>query len=159
MIQIIMIFVILVWGITFVNTRALLVDFSAFEIQLIRFAMAWGVLKALSWRAGSRFMKGSLRSEGVFAIMGFCGVVLYQFLENSAIYYTNASNVAILTSFGPIVTAILGRLRGRRIAGAAGLWIGSALSIVGVAFIAFNNAIVFELRPLGDLMVLGATLA
>ena len=33
-------FVILAWGITFVNTRALLFDFSALEIQVIRFAMA-----------------------------------------------------------------------------------------------------------------------
>ena len=41
-----MAFVILAWGITFVNTRALLFDFSALEIQVIRFAMAWVALRA-----------------------------------------------------------------------------------------------------------------
>lgn len=36
-------FVILAWGVTFANTRALLRDFSALEIQLLRFALAvWG---------------------------------------------------------------------------------------------------------------------
>ena len=38
------VFVILVWGMTFANTRALLEDFSALEIQFLRFALAWAVL-------------------------------------------------------------------------------------------------------------------
>ena len=37
-------FVILAWGVTFANTRALLRDFSALEIQLLRFALAWRAL-------------------------------------------------------------------------------------------------------------------
>ena len=32
---------ILVWGVTFANTRVLLEDFSALEINLIRFGLAW----------------------------------------------------------------------------------------------------------------------
>lgn len=35
-------FVILVWGVTFVNTRALLADFSALEIVVARFVLASG---------------------------------------------------------------------------------------------------------------------
>ena len=34
----------IVWGVTFVNTRALLADSSALEILMVRFAMAWAVL-------------------------------------------------------------------------------------------------------------------
>ena len=37
-------FVIFVWGVTFVNTRAPLADFSALEILVVRFALAWGAL-------------------------------------------------------------------------------------------------------------------
>ena len=33
--------VIVVWGITFVNTWALLEDFSALEILVVRFGLAW----------------------------------------------------------------------------------------------------------------------
>jgi len=33
-------FALLVWGVTFANTRALLFDFSALEIMVVRFVMA-----------------------------------------------------------------------------------------------------------------------
>ena len=36
--------VIFVWGVTFANTRALLADFSALEILVVRFALAWVAL-------------------------------------------------------------------------------------------------------------------
>ena len=36
--------VILIWGMTFANTRALLEDFSALEILIGRFALAWVAL-------------------------------------------------------------------------------------------------------------------
>jgi drug/metabolite transporter (DMT)-like permease len=42
--------------------------------------------------------------------MGFTGVFAYQFLENCAVYYTNDSNVAILVSFAPVVTAVPARV-------------------------------------------------
>ena len=32
---------ILVWGVTFANTRVLLEDFSALEINVLRFGLAW----------------------------------------------------------------------------------------------------------------------
>ena len=177
--------VILVWGVTFVNTRALLFDFSALEIQILRFAMAWAALCAVEKLKGKKLklrveveelmserprnifhfsfsIFHSLKDELLFAGMGLCGVFIYQLLENCAIYYTNASNVAILVSFGPVVTAVMARWAGRD--GHAGrmplqLWLGSAVAIAGVALISFNNAVTFELRPLGDLMALAAMLS
>ena len=38
---------ILIWGVTFVNTKALLEDFSAFEILCLRFLMAYAALWCL----------------------------------------------------------------------------------------------------------------
>ena len=38
---------ILIWGVTFVNTKALLDDFSAFEILFLRFIMAYAALWCL----------------------------------------------------------------------------------------------------------------
>jgi len=91
-------FALLVWGVTFANTRALLFDFSALEIMVVRFVMAWVVLCGMDV-VGRRPRRGrptSGREEVLFAAMGLTGVFVYQFLENCAIYYTNASNVAIL---------------------------------------------------------------
>jgi len=42
-------FALLVWGVTFANSRALLFDFSALEIMVVRFVMAWVVLCGTEW--------------------------------------------------------------------------------------------------------------
>ena len=145
--------VILIWGMTFANTRALLGDFSALEILVGRFALAWAAL----WLVGPRqFVKKCRGDERLFAAMGFCGVFFYQFLENCAIYYTNASNVAIFVSFGPIVTAALARMFTKDRTLSAALLIGSLIAIVGVSLVSMNGVINLHLRSLGDLMALGA---
>ena len=96
------------------------------------------------------------RDEWLFAAMGFCGIFCYQFLENCAIYYTNASNVAIFVSFGPIVTAALARALTKDRSLSAALVIGSLVAISGVALVSMNGVVNLHLRPLGDLMALGA---
>ena len=104
---------ILIWGVTFVNTKVLLDDFNSFEILVIRLALAYAVLWAIKPR---RFSVGGWRQELHFAAMGLSGVAAYQFLENCAINYTNASNVAILVStcpMGACVCLAKMRIRGR----------------------------------------------
>ena len=99
---------IVAWGVTFAATRSLLEEFSSLEINLVRFALAWAALWAWELCGRSRGTRDPTerrsrgdrptngRNEWMFAAMGLTGVALYQFLENCAIYYTNASNVAIL---------------------------------------------------------------
>lgn len=154
--------VISIWGITFVNTRALLADFSAMEILFGRFVFAWAALWAweisskLHRRKASAPRKFVWHEEGMFAAMGFFGVVFYQFLENCAIYYTNASNVAVFMSFGPVVTATLARMFTKDRSLSAALLVGSLIAIVGVTLVSLNGVINLRLRPLGDMMALGA---
>ena len=166
------VFVILVWGMTFANTRALLEEFSALEIQLLRFALAWAVLwvwdvclrrarrarptslEDVAWH--NRPVGGRCRDELLFAGMGLTGVAAYQFLENCAIYYTNASNVAILVSFGPIVTAVMARLMTKDRTLSVPFVAGSLVAVCGVALVSLNGVVNFNVRPLGDLMALGA---
>ena len=146
-------FVIFVWGMTFANTRALLGDFSALEILVGRFALAWAAL----WLARPRqIVKKCRGDEGLFAAMGLSGIFCYQLLENCAIYYTNASNVAIFVSFGPIVTAALARMFTKDRSLSAALLIGSLIAVAGVALVSLNGVVNLHLRPLGDLMALGA---
>ena len=168
------VFVILVWGMTVANTRALLEDFSALEIQFLRFALAWAVLWV--WERFSQIGRRSrgdrptgadvawhnrpvgrrCRDELLFAGMGLTGVAVYQFLENCAIYYTNASNVAILVSFGPIVTAVMARLMTKDRTLSVPFVVGSLVAVCGVALVSLNGVVNFNVRPLGDLMALGA---
>ena len=87
-------FVVLVWSATFVNTKALLADFSALEILGIRFALAWVALWAIHPHGMGPLR---LRDEALFAGAGLAGATAYQMLENVAIHFTNASNVSILS--------------------------------------------------------------
>ena len=146
-------FVIFVWGITFANTRSLLTDFSALEILVVRFALAWVALTLALPRSIALKRSGD---EWLFAAMGLSGIFCYQFLENCAIYYTNASNVAIFVSFGPIVTAALARIFTKDRSLSVSLVVGSLIAIAGVALVSMNGVVNLHLRPLGDLMAIGA---
>jgi len=148
-------FALLVWGVTFANTRALLFDFSALEIQVIRFVLAWVVLLIIDVAKRDQILWRG-REESLFAAMGLTGVFVYQFLENCAIYYTNASNVAILVSFGPIVTAAFARMFTKDRSLSLSVVVGSVVAVCGVALVSLNGVFNFNMRPLGDLMALGA---
>ena len=149
-------FVILVWGVTFGSTRSLLLDFSALEILVLRFAVAWLVLVGIGLFDRSAKRRFSFRDELLFATMGLTGVTAYQFLENCAIYYTNASNVAIMVSFGPIVTAAMARVLTSDKTLSVRLVVGSLIAVCGVAMVSMNGLGEFHLRPLGDIMALAA---
>ena len=164
-----------VWGVTFASTRVLLEEFSALEINIARFGLAWAALAAggmmrrlrgglgtdrptdVGWRPrGDRPTGGAIAPWWLFPGMGFTGVFAYQFLENCAIYYTNASNVAILVSFGPVVTAAMARVLADDRSLSPQLVFGSLVAVAGVALVALNGIVNFQLRPLGDSMALSA---
>lgn len=140
-------FIIVLWGITFASTRVLLGSFSAFEIQVIRFALAWVALKVMSPRKERADVP-----EGYFRAMGLTGVFVYQLLENCAISYTNASNVAILVSFAPVLTAVLARIVSRDRSLTPAFLIGTALASVGVGLVALSGVVKLRLHPAGDVM-------
>lgn len=146
---------ILIWGVTFVNTRALLNQFSALEIQVLRFALAYVVL----WAIHPRRARLPWREEGLFVLLGLTGVAVYQLMENCAIHYTNASNVSILVALNPAITAILARLvNGERRLSPLFL-VGFLVAITGVVMVSLNGVSAFHFRPVGDLMALAAMLS
>ena len=66
-------FVIIVWSATFVNTKALLADFSALEILAIRFALAWVALWAIHPHGMGPLR---VRDEALFAAAGLGGATV-----------------------------------------------------------------------------------
>lgn len=144
---------ILIWGVTFVNTKVLLEDFNSFEILFLRFVAAYGVLWAFAPR---KFSTGGWKGELGFAAMGLSGVAAYQFLENCAIGYTNASNVAILVSACPMGTAILSALVLKEKALTRRFLIGFTLAMSGVVLVCVGGVREFHLNPFGDLLAICA---
>jgi len=150
------VFVILVWGVTFVSTKALLdAGFSALEILFVRFSMAYAMLWALSPHP---LRLSGLREESDFALAGLSGVTAYQFLENAAIHYTNASNVSIIVSVCPLFTALLAWLLFREKALSVTFIIGFVLAISGIVLVSTSGVSELHLSPVGDFMALGAAI-
>ncbi len=138
------------WGITFICTKYLLKDFSSLEILFIRFIIAYIGL----WIFHPKIQKTEKRDDIIFALAGLSGVVLYQFSENVAINFTNASNVSIIVSICPLFTAMIAQiiLKDNNLT----LWflLGFIISILGVALVCFNGKMSLELNPKGDLLAL-----
>ena len=149
-------FVIFVWSATFVNTKALLADFTALEILGIRFAAACVAL----WAIHPRRM-GPLRSrdEALFAAAGLSGATVYQMLENVAIHFTNASNVSILVATSPLFAAAMSRLLLGERAFTARFLIGCALALGGVVLVSLGGVHALHFNPLGDALALGAAIS
>jgi drug/metabolite transporter (DMT)-like permease len=155
-------FAIVVWSVTFASTRVLLRHYSSLEIMVFRLVIAWTVLRGIAvfgrrrCAAGAFCRRASWRDEFLFAGMGLTGVAAYHLLENCAVFYTNASNVAILTSFAPIATALLARIVKKDGSFTPTFVAGSAVAICGVAMVSLDGVAELSLHPLGDFMALAS---
>jgi len=153
-------FTIFVWAITFINTKVLLVDFSAVEIMFFRLALALVALFIISpprlrWVKPDRSV---LQTEWKIMAAGLCGVTLYFLFQNFALTYTQAANVSVLVSVAPLFTALACWLfLGEKLKG--NFFLGFALAITGIILVTFNGRVVLKVNPLGDLLSLLAPLS
>lgn len=129
---------VLVWGVTFVSTKVLLVDFAPIEILFIRFLMGFAALCLLR----RHVLKTKKRShELLFAAAGITGVTLYYLLENVALVYANASVVGVVVAVSPLFTAILGTLTGSERKLGARFFAGFVVAMAGIALVSLQGAV------------------
>ena len=169
--------VVAVWGVTFVCTKELIrAGLMPAQIFAIRFTLAYLGILALSLVSrhprpdrGSparRLWSRSWQDELLFVFLGVTGGSLYFLTENTALAYTQASNVAFLVCSAPLITALLSlaysRLRRDRFSAALEdvrldfpLVGGTVLAMGGMALMLFDGArLQVSLR--GDLLALAA---
>ncbi|MBU7318562.1 DMT family transporter [Paenibacillus oleatilyticus] len=146
---------ILIWGTTFISTKVLLVEFTPLEILFFRFILGYIVL----WAVYPRFFKmGRIREELLFAGAGLCGVTMYFLLENIALVHTLASNVGIIVSLAPFITAVLAHFLLKEEPLHLQFFIGFIVAILGIVFITLNGSYILKLNPLGDVLAILACL-
>lgn len=142
------------WGMSFVSTRVLLDHgMGTVEVYVYRFVIAYILILLFSH---NRLMSHSWRDEGMFAICGICAGSIYFIAENTALKYTLVTNVSLLTSLSPLITAFLAGLLYRNERPGSGLVFGSFIAFAGVAMVIFNASATLEIRPIGDILSLGA---
>lgn len=153
--HVVALFTIAVWGVTFVSTKLLLQHFSAEEILFIRFFLGWlafwfVVPHPLPWQGW--------RTELMFAVAGLFGITLYFLLENIALEYTRASNVAIIVATVPFFTALVDWLCFGGMRPGWQFFTGFSLAMLGIVLLTIKDAS-FNVSPMGDMLALLAALA
>ena len=91
-------------------------------------------------------------------LLGISGGSLYFLLENSALLYTQASNVAIIIAATPLLTTLAVQFVSRQEQASKRFYAYSLLAMAGVALVVFNGEFILKLNPLGDLLTLGASI-
>lgn len=145
-----------IWGITYIATKIMLESYDELQILALRFIIAYMLL----WIVKPKIMKaGSLKDEAGIFTLSFFGVVLYYLLENMALTYSPATNVSILVSFAPIVTAVGMHLTSKNDKLNRFKILGFFIAISGVILVVYNGTVMLKLSPAGDILSLGATVA
>jgi drug/metabolite transporter (DMT)-like permease len=163
--------VVAVWGITFVSTKTLIgAGMHPVGIFAIRFLLAYAGIWLLAAANGKsrRLWSASLKDELVFVFLGITGGSLYFLAENTALAYTQASNVAFLVCVAPLFTLLFTLaykklFRGRFADGMENIRVGfpliggTLLALVGMAMVVFDGTRL-EVSARGDLLAIGAAL-
>ncbi|MBO5893818.1 MAG: DMT family transporter, partial [Alistipes sp.] len=143
-----------IWGTTFISSKLLLQEgLSPAAIMILRFVLAYVLM--LPFVKGKWFCK-SLKDELLMVLLGISGGSLYFLLENTALVYTQASNVAIIIAATPLLTMLTVNLLDRGKGASKKLYGYSLMSLAGVALVILNGNFVLKLNPIGDLLTFGA---
>lgn len=142
-------FTILIWGITFINTKVLGEHFTAMEILFIRYAIAYIVL----WFMCPKILKfHSVKEELLFFAAGMTGATAYQYLENLSVMYTSPASVSFITAMAPIFTAIFAHLFLKEEFNAK-ILCGMMIALAGVFLVTFGDSKTIRTGLLGDLII------
>lgn len=141
---------ILVWGTSFVSTKVLLsYGFTACQIYLLRFSLAYLVLLAVSH---SSFKCENWRDELRLLICGFTGGAVYFVTENTALQYSMASNVSLIVCGNPLLIMIFAGILYKAERMKPIQIFGSLLTFAGMILVVLNGQFILKLNPLGDLL-------
>ena len=141
---------ILVWGISFLNTRVLLDSgLTPTEIFVARFTIAYLSLLVIS---GFKVKYTGWRDELLFVVCGIAGGSAYFIAENTALKLTLISDVAVLVSTAPLTTALMGAIfyRDERISLLS--CVGMIIAFVGSVMLALKHGLVWGDSIVGDML-------
>jgi drug/metabolite transporter (DMT)-like permease len=150
-------FVVMIWGITFISTKMLLLNgLSPEDIFFFRFALAY---LGICFIGKNHLFAKNWKDEFIFLLIGILGGSSYFLAENFALKITQASNVALIVCTAPLLTAIFSHIYLKNEKLNRRLIQGSLLALFGVALVVFNGKFILQLNPFGDLLSFLAALS
>ena len=143
---------VIVWGSSFVVSKGLMQFLQPVQLMLLRFILAYCAL----WMIYPKW-HFKWNEEWRFLSMALFANTLYYWAENTAITLTQTTNVSILVSTTPIITALILPLFYKEEHITKKQAAGFAFSFIGVVLVVFNGALTLKLQPTGDLLALVAS--
>lgn len=147
---------IIIWSSTFISTKVLLSAFTPVEILVYRFVLAY-LLMFLVYPHIHRIE--SIKTELQLLAAGLCGGTLYFVAENYALKFSLASNVSLLVSTAPILTAIAAHIFLKNEKLTRNIILGAIIAFCGVSLVILNGKFILKLNPLGDFLALSSALS
>src|SRR5437867_8933993 len=151
---------VVLWGISFVATKAALREMSPPTLIFTRFALGVGLLLIILRRQGANVLPPR-SAWPALALMGFLGMFLHQMLQAFGLTLTTAVHTGWLIGLIPIWSALLSvmmkkeRFTGWKLAGLLGGFAGGLLVISRGRF----DREIFQLPATrGDLLILLSTI-
>lgn len=147
-------FVVTVWGTTFVSSKVLLnAGLQPADIFLVRFIIAYVCMIIISHR---RLWSDNIRDELTLLGLGVMGGSLYFLTENMALVYSTSANVSILVSTTPLLTAMIVSACYRSERMTRMQVFGSVIAFIGAALVVLNGQVMLHINPLGDALAISA---
>ena len=151
-------FTAVVWALTYAATKSLYEHVSPIDVIVLRFSVALVCLTGIAIAAHEPLRLRSAGDALLFALAGLFGFTLYFLLQNTALGYTQAANVAILASLVPIFNVLVMRAFFRSTPLTKQFFAGSALAIAGSVCITVSTVGLPQASPFGDALTLASCL-
>lgn len=148
------IFCVFVWGTSFLVSKFLMDSISPVTLITVRCLVAYISL----WLIHPVWLF-DWREEAQFLFAALFGNTLYFLTENIALTLTQTSNVSILVTTSPIMTALILQFTNKDQALNWKQWLAYAISFAGVILVVLNGVFGLKLSPIGDLLSLGSALS
>ena len=151
---------VLIWASNFSVVKASLEDFHPLAFNTTRFLIASVLLVVIVWSTGGS-LRFARRDWPTLIWLGVLGNTAYQVLFIFGIDWTLAGNAALMLATVPIFATLLSVILGHERVG-SGVWLGAALSFVGIGLVVWGGArtVSFGADTVrGDLTMLAAAAA
>ena len=151
-------FTAVVWALTYAATKSLYAHVSPIDVIVLRFSVALVCLTGIAIAAHEPLRIRSAGDALLLALAGLFGFTLYFLLQNTALGYTQAANVAILASLVPIFNVLIMKAFFRSTPLTKRFFAGSALAIAGSVCITVSTVGLPQASPFGDALTLASCL-
>jgi drug/metabolite transporter (DMT)-like permease len=164
--HLLMLLVAIIWGLSWAIGRMLTLELPPMTGAWLRYILTmiifylWFGIMAINGKK-VRWFPNNKKTIKSLILIGFTGVLCYQFFFMHGMFYTAAGDASLIITFNPIFTVILAApLLGQPIS--KKMFLGLFCGVLGVGIVTGwspNTQIRFEDRIFGDLLILFASLS